>query len=59
MIWLERPIWRSFSRVKTLRPVEDYSKHLHNLNNPIIPIYSHDGSPFSAGGNMWIDPGNI
>ncbi len=22
-------------------------------------IYSHDGSAFSAGGNMWTDPGNI
>jgi hypothetical protein len=22
-------------------------------------IYFHDGSAFSAGGNMWIDPGNI
>jgi hypothetical protein len=22
-------------------------------------IYSHDGSVFSAGGNMWTDPGNI
>jgi hypothetical protein len=22
-------------------------------------IYSHDGSAFSAGGNMWTDPGKI
>jgi hypothetical protein len=22
-------------------------------------LYSHDGSAFSAGGNMWTDPGNI
>ncbi len=22
-------------------------------------IYFHDGSAFSAGGNMWTDPGNI
>ncbi len=22
-------------------------------------VYSHDGSVFSAGGNMWTDPGNI
>jgi hypothetical protein len=22
-------------------------------------IYSHDGSAFSVGGNMWTDPGNI
>jgi hypothetical protein len=22
-------------------------------------VYSHDGSAFSAGGNMWTNPGNI
>jgi hypothetical protein len=34
--------------------------HIHVSVSELLYIqYSYDGSAFSAGGNMWTDPGNI
>ena len=47
--------------LKQIFPEKEYrglSQFPHScVCEPII--YSHDGSAFSAGGNMWTDPGNI
>jgi hypothetical protein len=30
-----------------------------HIHVSVSELYSHDGSAFSAGGNMWANPGNI
>ncbi len=44
---------------KQIFPEKEYRGLNPNLSVSELYIYSHDGSAFSAGGNMWTDPGNI
>jgi hypothetical protein len=47
--------------LKQIFPEKEYWALSPNPNSCVCEqiIYSHNGSAFSAGGNMWTDPGNI
>ncbi len=53
---------KNADNLKQIFPEKEYWDLSPNFHHSCVCeriIYSHDGSVFSAGGNMWTDPGNI
>ncbi len=49
-------VWNKYSQKRNILVPQSQFPHSCVCERS---IYSHDGSAFSAGGNMWTDPGNI
>jgi hypothetical protein len=60
--WVESTLQRkNAENLKQIFPGKEYRGLSPNFHIHVSEriIYSNDGSAFSAGGNMWTDPGNI